>query len=582
VNQFPEQVNYPIYIFDNILIENKEVFKIFSAVAEILGIRNPYGILGFFGILDFLGVFYTLTLKWNPWILYGFRIPRKSDRSQFSIDFVVTPEDQSMINSVRKLTSRMIKFAALVVVHANIQLVEDFTTNYTNLMNILIIFVDDIFKNSENILEYNMDIIWSILLLGCNLADKTSLVPIFVDIECPKLTVKWLITAFKCKGKAKRLIKPIMENMYNISRHKDGLKGLEDNKAFETLMEYKSYISDVGTKTLIDMFSMLLILLCTSDNDQNQNQDLILPASVNLLLSVKLAYAKDDWRHNGCHLSEYLYCLRLAFSNESVIKHVFDSSESDVKFFADFLCSTYGIMFNQNADDLEKLVIESLLEIILSLSNIETYRRELLSHSTLYIFIQSLSKQQGHDVAKRIWTNFEIEEKKIKPSDTTVKQNAEGIFISYNWANRSFCKKFVEELREVIAIPVWVHDESTSQVQDTWESIASSINSATIMIVLVSTAYGQSASNHLELVYACSIIGKESIIAVEAESNFTFNRSWLEVRLADFKKYPYIEDPKSFVDGIVNNNDTLAKYRKPTSTLNQSDKSIQSSVCTIA
>ena len=56
----------------------------FLGIFDIFGILDILGFFGFFGMLDFLdilGVFYILTLKWNPWILYGFRIPRKSDRS---------------------------------------------------------------------------------------------------------------------------------------------------------------------------------------------------------------------------------------------------------------------------------------------------------------------------------------------------------------------------------------------------------------------------------------------------------------------------------------------------------------------
>jgi len=48
---------------------------------DFLGFLEFFGMLEFFRMHDILGVFYILTLKWNPWILYGFRIPRKSDRS---------------------------------------------------------------------------------------------------------------------------------------------------------------------------------------------------------------------------------------------------------------------------------------------------------------------------------------------------------------------------------------------------------------------------------------------------------------------------------------------------------------------
>jgi hypothetical protein len=111
------------------------------------------------------------------------------------------------------------------------------------------------------------------------------------------------------------------------------------------------------------------------------------------------------------------------------------------------------------------------------------------------------------------------------------------IYVSYDWADQEFCKGFVNDLRGKITIPIWVDYEHIEFSDDMWEYLSSKITSATVIIVLVSTAYGQSIDKFQELSYIISNNKlrdeQNGLIVVQTEPNFKFNRSWMRDLLKD-------------------------------------------------
>jgi hypothetical protein len=117
------------------------------------------------------------------------------------------------------------------------------------------------------------------------------------------------------------------------------------------------------------------------------------------------------------------------------------------------------------------------------------------------------------------------------------------IYVSYEWADQEFCKEFVNDLRGKITIPIWVDYEHVELSDDMWEYLSSKITSATVIIVLVSTAYGESTDKFQELSYIISNNKlrdeKNGLIVVKTEPDFKFNRSWMRDLLTDKTVIPY-------------------------------------------
>ncbi|CAF1146237.1 unnamed protein product [Adineta steineri] len=117
------------------------------------------------------------------------------------------------------------------------------------------------------------------------------------------------------------------------------------------------------------------------------------------------------------------------------------------------------------------------------------------------------------------------------------------IYISYDHTDEEFCKEFVKELRKSTTIPIWVDYENVDLSDDMWEYISPNIISATVIIILVSTAYGESTDKFQELSYIISTNKsrdeKNGLIVVATEPNLNFNRSWMKDLLHDKTMVPY-------------------------------------------
>ncbi|CAF4304766.1 unnamed protein product [Adineta steineri] len=123
------------------------------------------------------------------------------------------------------------------------------------------------------------------------------------------------------------------------------------------------------------------------------------------------------------------------------------------------------------------------------------------------------------------------------------KERSSKIYISYDRTDEEFCKEFVKELRKSTTIPIWVDYENVDLSDDVWEYVSPNIISATVVITMVSTAYGESTDKFQELSYMISTNKSrdetKGLIVVVTEPNFNFNRSWMKDLLHDKTMVPY-------------------------------------------
>ena len=404
-------------------------------------------------------------------------------------------------------------------------------------------FLDDCLTNEDKDVSLSLlGIINVILVLICNLTNNIRLIPIFLDIGYVEKTIRWIRTGM-FESQIGTLGNPIITIMHNLSRDQAGLKQLLKEKAFDALMERKELVHHVHNEDLTQVFGMTLITVATSDEQSEENKKLILDTSETFYKLCMKAGQDKELQCDTYHLSELLELLHRAFSNTYVMKHTLDNGINEqptrIQGFVELFSSIYGALLDPEPDDLEKRAAKYLLKILLQISSYPEYSKELTDNNQFSVIIKSLTNRPKQNEAKRIWFNLQ----EITPSDEPTKEKASMVYISYDRTDEEFCKDFVQKLREKIAIPISVEYENVELHDDTWEYSFQAIESATVIIVVVSTAYGESTNKFQELSHVISTNKSRDeqkiLIVVKAEPNFNFNRHWMQEWLQEKTSIPY-------------------------------------------
>ena len=418
------------------------------------------------------------------------------------------------------------------VYNAVFQSSDELRNNYSSLIISLEKFVNNYLINADKHASLILlPVIHSILGVIWNLTDKIALIPMFIDMGYVEKAIRWIRTDIFASN-IENLGSPILGIIHNLSRDKKGLKQFHTEKAFDILIEHKQLVHEENCEELTKIFGLTLTALAVSDEQSEENKRLILDTGENLYDWCKEADRDSDLRCKGFHLSELLELLHRAFSNTYVVKHILDNKNNEkptpIQYFARLLLSFYGALLDPEPEELEKRVAVYLLKILLQISSYPEYLKELIDNKQLCIIVECLAKRPKQDDAKRISSNIQ----QIRYPDKQNKLTSSKIYISYDSIDEEFCKEFVKEMRNRITIPISVDYENVELSDDMWEYASSNINSAMVIIALVLTAYGQSTDKFQELSYIIST--KESrhknkdLIVVEAEPDFSFNRSWMK------------------------------------------------------
>ncbi|CAF1503244.1 unnamed protein product [Adineta steineri] len=409
----------------------------------------------------------------------------------------------------------------------------------------------------------------------------------FITAGYAETTIKWL-KEVPLKEGDEEIYQAVLYIVYNLSRDKKGLEALRSAKTFDILMQRKQDVQSTQDDDLIEPFTMLLIALLDSEEQQEKNEKLILKVSDRLFKKSKMAFDNKKWKYDGCHLSEYLYSLQRVLSNASIIQRILDPAKTvkqdEIKFFVDVLCSTYGLLLDEYTNELERLVVKSSMSIILCISNYEEYRSKLVDDDFFCILIEILAKQHNQDIAERIWCNLRLEKDPKPLSDKSEKQNPPMIYVSYNRNDKDFYKNFTGKLAQHTDIAIWAPSEKAGESQDLWESLEPAIDAATTIIILASSAYAHSKRNHQEFNYIISKIKPSeetaSIIIVETDLQFQFYGQRMHSFVTEENAVIYTGDDDQLVKKVANHS-ALTRKKKYTSTLSTLNTNAPSSICTI-
>ncbi|CAF4178496.1 unnamed protein product [Adineta steineri] len=404
----------------------------------------------------------------------------------------------------------------------------------------------------------------SVLTLLCTLTDKLTIISIFIDVGYIQKIIQWIRTD-KFASLISDIGGSIVTIVYNLTRDKTGLKQLRTEKAFDILMELKQSIYNENDSWLTLTYGWALIALATSDEQSEENKKLILDTSENLYRLCNETDQKDDLSSNGYHLSELLELLDRAFANTYVIKHILEDKINEkstaIQYFTELFLSFYGALLDPEPDELEKRAIKYLLRILLQISSYPEYLKQLIDNHQFCIIIESLANRPKRDDAKGIWCNIQ----QIMSTNEQKKERSSKIYISYDRTDEEFCKEFVKELRKRTTIPIWVDYENVDLSDDMWEYVSLNIISATVVITLVSTAYGESTDKFQELSFIISTNKsrdeKKGLIVVATEPNFNFNRSWMKDLLHDKTMISYENNIDHMVWNVCEQIGVLKKPR---------------------
>ncbi|CAF1481552.1 unnamed protein product [Adineta steineri] len=469
-----------------------------------------------------------------------------SNETILTIGFVTTNEEFSQYDRIDfpKIIEQYIGHANTCVSIAVIRSKYEFSNRYSSLMIYLQEFINNYLTtaNHHHIRTRLLYVIASILTLIWNLTDKIALIPIFIDTGYIQKSIEWICTDIFASH-INILGNPIISIIHNLSRDKIGLKQLRTKKTFDILMERKQLINDENNEDLTKVFGRAVIALAVNDEQSENNKKFILDTSEILYQSSKDANQDVELKSDGYHLSELLELLHRAFTNTYVIKHILEDMDNEksavIQYFAELFLSFYGVLLDPEPDELEKRAVKYLVKILLQISSYPEYLKELIENNQFYIIIQSLANRSQRDDVKRIWCNIQ----QIMIPNVPKKEMSPMIYISYDYTDEEFCREFVKELRKKSTIPIWIDYENVELCDGMWEYVSSTILSATVVIILVSTAYVESTDKFQELSYIISTNKSrdenKGLIIVTMEPNFNFKRSWMKDLLHDKIMIPY-------------------------------------------
>ena len=460
------------------------------------------------------------------------------------------PDDWICLN---KIVEYYMAYASAFVSFAVIQSASEFKNSYSSLLTTLQEFLNNCLTNNDKDAPLSLlGVMDAILVLICNLTNSIRLIPIFLDIGYVEKTIRWIRTDL-FESHISILGNSIISIIHNLSRDQAGLKQLLKEKAFDALMERKLLVHREHDEDLTQVFGMILITVATSDEQSEENKKLILDTSESFYKLCMKAGRDNELGCDTYHLSEILELLHRAFTNTYVMKHTLDNGINEqptrIQSFAELFLSIYGALLDPEPDDLEKRAAKYLLKILIQISSYPEYSKELKDNNQFSVIIQSLTNRPKQNEAKRIWCNLQ----QRMPSYESTKEKTSMIYVSYHRADEEFCKEFVQKLREKIAIQISVEYENVELHDDTWEYSSQMIESATVILVVVSTAYGESTDKFQELSQIISTNKSRDeqnyLIVVKAEPNFNFNRQWMQEWLQEKTSISYDTN----IDNMVRN-----------------------------
>ncbi|CAF3735779.1 unnamed protein product, partial [Rotaria sp. Silwood1] len=262
-------------------------------------------------------------------------------------------------------------------------------------------------------------------------------------------------------------------------------------------------------------------------------------------------------------IEKILCALSKLFINDNILKKCLNENNQ----LLDCLCQLliqYSIITSNTIQIHQLLNDETLIiltNLLWSISFHESYQEKLKLNIN---FIHTLSNLATSSL---LYTSTHI---KTIPQYF---QQQSHIMISYSHSNSIFCHELVEHLSNHIYVWVDYKQEHYNSIHsdDLWEEIAAAMETATVIILIVSKEYYDSKSCRQELSYACDTL-KKRIVPVYAPNQKYKANGWLGIRIAG-QKYIHF-GRKTFTDALNELLSILTIDQKSMTIQNSSNKMI--------
>jgi hypothetical protein len=415
-------------------------------------------------------------------------------------------------------------------------------------------------------------VIQNILILMKVISKTPVLVPMLIRSEWPNACIQWLkTTGPRPPYKTDFLICLFLQKL---SRHDIGVQALNQLECIKALDESNKQMKKYHNE---EEYTNINFIQCTTyallvEADEIKRNSILADKLMCQILERVVLYIFEASRnqsliHNGCHISEVLCVLSKLFVNDDILtKCLRDSSQL-------FDClSQLLIQFASNNNETSRIqkimkdeALITLANLLWSISFHKYYHEKFKSNSNLMQTLSNLATSSilYTDIRIRLIPRDIASLKKaaesilwnlksshlIRPKDKSEQQQQPHIMVSYSHSDSKFCREIVEHLSN--HIPVWVDykqaHHGSNHSDDLWEQIASAIEIATIIVLIVSKEYYDSKSCRQELSYASDTL-KKRIVPIYAPDQQFKASGWLGIRIAG-QKYVHF-GRKDFTDAL--------------------------------
>ncbi|CAF2719474.1 unnamed protein product [Rotaria sp. Silwood2] len=405
--------------------------------------------------------------------------------------------------------------------------------------------------------EQRIQVINNILSLIKVFSRTPTLVPIIIHSEWPNACIQWL----KKTGSRPPYATDILINLIlqKLARHSIAVEVLNQLNCTNALIESDEQMKkdhneeDYSCIHFIQCITHALLIEADVIKQKSILHDGLMCHVLEQITSFIISSAQNSlFSYKCCHLSEILCALSKLFVNDDILIKCLNENNQ----LLDCLCQLV-LQYSMNTSNITRIhqllnneTLIALANLLWSISFHQSYQEKLKSNINLMHTLSNLA------TSSLLYTNTQI---KTTPYDVcSLKKAAEGILwnlnfshltiskdksehqshimISYSHNDSIFCRELVEHLSH--HIPVWVDYKqehlNTIHSDDLWEEIAGAMETATVIVLIISQEYYDSKSCRQELSYACDTL-KKRIVPVYAPNQKYKATGWLGIRIAGQK-----------------------------------------------
>ncbi|UJR12223.1 hypothetical protein I4U23_016400 [Adineta vaga] len=389
-----------------------------------------------------------------------------------------------------------------------------------------------------------------ILILMKIFSKKPLLVPMIIRYEWPHACIQWLITPGQRPSFQTDL--HICYILQKLARCTIGVEVLNELNCVKSLLESKEQMKkDHNEKEYsnIDFIQSITYALLVEADEIKQNFLLadqlmchILDQLITLILNASQC---NSLIYQGFHIIEGLVVLSKLFVNDDILKKCLKENNQLFDCLSQLLIQFTSEIKFSNIQLIKDELLITLINLLWSISFQQFSHEKFQSNTNLMNVLSNLSTSSSLYTGTRN-DSFPLDLCSLKKAADGILWNLESlrlplskdnicqehlIMISYSHTDAIFCQELVKYLSQYL--PIWV-DYQQIHSDDVWEEIASGMEKATVIVLIVTKKYYDSKSCRQELSYACDTL-KKRIVPIYAPNQQYRPNGWLGIRIAGQK-----------------------------------------------